>query len=390
MALANQDRVLEKSTTTGTGTYTLAGSPGITGFSANDYDTFASVGDGNTCHYAAVGVDPTTGIPNNTGWEEGIGTYTASGTTLARTTIIRSTNSNNAVNWSAGTRFIFISPLSSKTANVDFANVFTVGQTVRSGADGTIGLIVEGNSTSQSAKLLECRRSAGGAVRFSVDPTGFVTGDDGFGGFVLKDSSANTIFRGIVTNAWVDSVSSTFFQIGASTGKSVLCGASGTSFDRFGIDAIVTQIGDVGYANFPVPTTNSTLELDLYTAETNTITPQLIIDHKSAGTAAAGFGTSTVFRLSSSTTNNTDAVHCKASWTVATHASRTSQYGVFTVTNAGSVVEVARFDGGGGASPSAGNTGLMLWDVDNGTLERVTVGAADSGGTGYKVLRIPN
>jgi hypothetical protein len=35
-------------------------------------------------------------------------------------------------------------------------------------------------------------------------------------------------------------------------------------------------------------------------------------------------------------------------------------------------------------------TGLMIWDVDNATLERVTVGAADSGGAGFKVLRIPN
>lgn len=39
---------------------------------------------------------------------------------------------------------------------------------------------------------------------------------------------------------------------------------------------------------------------------------------------------------------------------------------------------------------TAGNTAMLLWDVDNATLERVTVGAADSGGTGYKVLRIPN
>lgn len=38
----------------------------------------------------------------------------------------------------------------------------------------------------------------------------------------------------------------------------------------------------------------------------------------------------------------------------------------------------------------AGNTALMIWDVDNGTLERVTVGAADSGGVGFKLLRIPN
>ena len=48
--------------------------------------------------------------------------------------------------------------------------------------------------------------------------------------------------------------------------------------------------------------------------------------------------------------------------------------------------EVARFD----ASATAGNTRLLIYDVDNGALERVTVGAADSGGTGFKVLRIPN
>jgi len=41
-------------------------------------------------------------------------------------------------------------------------------------------------------------------------------------------------------------------------------------------------------------------------------------------------------------------------------------------------------------SVTAGDTRFWLWDVDNGQLERVTVGAADSGGSGYKVLRIPN
>lgn len=39
---------------------------------------------------------------------------------------------------------------------------------------------------------------------------------------------------------------------------------------------------------------------------------------------------------------------------------------------------------------TAGETRFMLYDVDNATMERVTVGAADSGGSGYKVLRIPN
>jgi hypothetical protein len=42
------------------------------------------------------------------------------------------------------------------------------------------------------------------------------------------------------------------------------------------------------------------------------------------------------------------------------------------------------------ASVTAGQTRFLIYDVDNATLERVTVGAADSGGSGFKVLRIPN
>lgn len=52
----------------------------------------------------------------------------------------------------------------------------------------------------------------------------------------------------------------------------------------------------------------------------------------------------------------------------------------------GADVEVGRFD----QSATATHTRLLVWDVDNGQLERVTVGAADSGGAGFKVLRIPN
>ena len=91
MAYVQKDRVKETSTTTGTGTYTLAGA--ATGFQA-----FSVIGDGNTCCYAAE---------DGTDWEVGIGTYTLSGTTLARTTILASSNSGSAVNWSSGTRNIF-------------------------------------------------------------------------------------------------------------------------------------------------------------------------------------------------------------------------------------------------------------------------------------------
>ena len=91
MALVLKDRLKETTTTTGTGTYTLAGA--VTGFEA-----FSQVGNGNTTYYCCT---------DGTDFEIGIGTYTSSGTTLARTTIPQSSNSDNAVSWSSGTRTVF-------------------------------------------------------------------------------------------------------------------------------------------------------------------------------------------------------------------------------------------------------------------------------------------
>ena len=92
MALVVKDRVQETSTTTGTGTFTLAGA--VSGF-----QSFSVIGDGNTTYYAIVG---------GTEWEVGLGTYTLSGTTLARTTILESSNGGTAVNFSAGTKNVFV------------------------------------------------------------------------------------------------------------------------------------------------------------------------------------------------------------------------------------------------------------------------------------------
>ena len=92
MALVVKDRVQETSTTTGTGTITLAGA--VTGF-----QSFSVIGNANTTYYAIVG---------GTEWEVGLGTYTSSGTTLSRTTILESSNGGTAVNFSAGTKNVFV------------------------------------------------------------------------------------------------------------------------------------------------------------------------------------------------------------------------------------------------------------------------------------------
>lgn len=104
--------VMETSTTTGTGAYTLAGA--VTG-----YQTVGAVlADGDTAYFGAYGVD-NGGNRNGDGWEEFYGTYTVSGTSLARTKIEKSSNSNNAVSWGAGTRRIVLIDLPSKSKGLN-------------------------------------------------------------------------------------------------------------------------------------------------------------------------------------------------------------------------------------------------------------------------------
>lgn len=101
MALIVKDRVKETSTTTGTGSYTLAGA-------ASGFQSFAdALADGDTTWY---------GIEDGTNWEVGLGTWDESAGTLARTTVYSSSNSGSAVNWGAGSKNVFMTlPASRKS-----------------------------------------------------------------------------------------------------------------------------------------------------------------------------------------------------------------------------------------------------------------------------------
>ena len=99
MATVIDDRVQETTTTTGTSTYTLAGAKA-------GFQSFANIGNGNDTYYCCT---------DGTDYEVGIGTYTSSGTTLSRTTILDSTNGGSAVNWSTGEKDIFCTIPSGKS-----------------------------------------------------------------------------------------------------------------------------------------------------------------------------------------------------------------------------------------------------------------------------------
>jgi len=126
MPLVINDRVLETSTSSGTGAFTLAGA-------VQDYQTFAAaIGGSNTTYYTIVN-------PNTGEFETGLGTLNGAGTVLTRTTVYRSSNSNNLVNFSVSTgtdkKLVFCDYLASraifKNANgvMQVANPFSTAGT---------------------------------------------------------------------------------------------------------------------------------------------------------------------------------------------------------------------------------------------------------------------
>jgi len=124
MAFKTNDRVKETSTTTGTGSVTLAGA-------ATGFITFnAGIGNSNTTYYTIVGEDQ----PSE--WEVGIGTYTHAGTSLSRDTVIGSSNAGSETDFTAGTKIVFVSlPADKATMKDNSGNlVYGDGTTVDVGA----------------------------------------------------------------------------------------------------------------------------------------------------------------------------------------------------------------------------------------------------------------
>ena len=126
MAFLVNDRVKETSTTTGTGTLSLAGA--VSGF-----QTFvAGIGNSNVTYYAIVN-------DSGTEFEIGIGTVTdASPDTLSRTTILESSNSDSAVNFSSGTKTVFCTLPASKAVFEDNNNDVTLPDDLILGSDSAV------------------------------------------------------------------------------------------------------------------------------------------------------------------------------------------------------------------------------------------------------------
>jgi hypothetical protein len=139
MAFAIGDRIQETSSTTGTGTFLLTGA--VTG-----YQSFAVIGNTNTTYY-------TIADQSGTNWEVGIGTYYSSNVSLARTTILSSSNANAVVNFGAGTKTVFVTYPAEKAIYADSSNITTVTNLV-SGNVSITGGTVSGINVSSSNVII--------------------------------------------------------------------------------------------------------------------------------------------------------------------------------------------------------------------------------------------
>ena len=140
MAFVINDRVKETTTTTGTGAFALGGA--VQGF-----ETFGTgIGNNNTTYYAIFN-------PGTTEFEVGLGTLDADSSDLARTTVISSSNSDSAVDFTAGTKDIFCTMPASKAVIEDADNDVSIGRHLTIGSqlrmpDNTSGKILVGDGVS--------------------------------------------------------------------------------------------------------------------------------------------------------------------------------------------------------------------------------------------------
>jgi len=311
MALVLYDRVQQTGTANTTVSFTLSGS--VTG-----YQSFSVVGNGNTTYYAAT---DTSG-----NWEVGLGTYSTTGPTLTRTTILSSSNSGSAVTFS-GTVTVFVTYPSSTSVYED-----------TSGNVSALGTITSGVWN-------------GSTIPVAYGGTG-VTASTGASSVVLRDSNQNiTINRLSQQTTTVTAAAGTTTLTAASTFSWVLNGTGGQTF------------------KLPDATTlTDTTAFEFNNNATGTLT---IVDNASGavGTIASG-GAAAIALIANATVAGT--------WDVHAYIPESVTWGTNSLTLGSTVITGGTWNGG--TIPTGyGGTGLTTFSAANNALYSTSASALAAG-----------
>lgn len=241
MALVLADRVQETTATTGTGTLTLGGA-------VSGYQSFAVVGNGNACFYAIV---------NGSAWEVGVGTYSTTGPSLARTTVLSNASGNTSPITLVGSSSVFLTYPAEKSVNLDASgNVSPLG-TITSGTwnGSTIGVAYGGTGvTSSSGASSVVLRDANQNITFNNYTAGAMATTAAGGTTVLTVSSGRTqILVGSTTqtfqlpNATTVGLGQSYIFVNNSSGLLTVKDNAGTTVETVPSGG-VTQLGALSIA----------------------------------------------------------------------------------------------------------------------------------------------
>tara|TARA_R100001015_G_C4634990_1_gene202973 strand:+ start:5725 stop:8271 length:2547 start_codon:yes stop_codon:yes gene_type:complete len=245
MALVVADRVKETTTSTGTGAISLAGAE-------PNFRTFASVlSDADTTYYAIID-------DNNLAFEVGLGTYASSGNTITRTTVLASSNSNNAVNFSAGTKDVFLTYPADKSVNRDASgNVSVSGGVTATSFTGPVtatqvDLTAQGDLRLQDSSggqyvALQAPATVGSSFTFTLPSADGSASQllqtDGSGNLSFTSINASPSFTATASGAIANGdpvILNTAGTVSAVAGRDA---ASGSNTDFPGSDTIYLQGG---------------------------------------------------------------------------------------------------------------------------------------------------
>lgn len=258
MPLVLADRVKETTTTAGTGTITLAGA-------ATGFQSFSVIGNGNTTYYTIAG-------QGTSEWEVGIGTYTSSGTTLSRDTVLASSaGAPNKTNFSAGTKDVFVTYTAARSVNVDGSTLDTFGMGATQGdilyADGTDNFVRLAKNTTATRYLANTGTSnnpAWAQVDLSNGVTGTLALGNGGTGQTTAQSAINSLagattsgqyLRGNGTNVVMSAIQAadvpTLNQNTTGSAATVTGNATGSTFGfNSGYGSVATAYGCRAWVNF--------------------------------------------------------------------------------------------------------------------------------------------
>jgi hypothetical protein len=230
MPLVLADRVRETTTTTGTGTISLAGPvSGFQGFST-------AIGNANTTYYTIV--DAATGA-----WEVGLGTYTSAGSTLARTTVLSSSNSDALVPFAAGTKDVFVTQPAERAVYVLGAGTGLAAGAAAFTANGVPYADSTSTLTTGSAMTFD---GSALAVAGSTSPQLIATES---GGLLYAAVQLQAVSAG--GKNWTIASNATSSPLGTAGGLSVRDSSVGTTYLNLTTSGLeVTQSQLIGYSSY--------------------------------------------------------------------------------------------------------------------------------------------